>query len=285
MEFTEFLAEFKSDLQQYDSANLIEDMDIHRWVIEGMNRFGNLSTVPTSTVILINNRKGKLPTGFKSLKLALKCESCGCECEEENKDILLDSFIYSTKSTTDVLSNICKPCDREIKESYIEEKVYLRNGAKAKMYYNDLKWLKLVSYSKRDVDLTDCPNLNIKESPYEISINNGMMYTNFTKGNVYITYKGYPIGDDDFVLIPDSKRGHLQSYLEYYCKRKFMEKIMGNGDSGGNEVSMLQYYNNLELQHFANAKVDLKFKDMDLAIEGYKESLKKQSKFTMYNFG
>lgn len=283
MEFSEFLSEFKSSFKQYDTAGLIEDMDIHSWVVESLRRFGHLPTIATATTVHIKNRKGSLPEGFNSLKLAVKCELSDYECEEEDKDILLDYSIRKEISTNDIFWNSCNPCDREVKQSFIEEKVYLSMGKEAKFIYTNIQPLKLVSYLKKDVDSNDCFNLKIKNSPYEISINNGTLYTNFTNGTVYIVYNGFEMGEDGFIRIPESLRGHVKSYVEYYCKRKFMERLIESGDATANESTLLQYYTNLELQHFGNAKTDLKFKDMNMAIDAYKESL--GDRFKMYNFG
>ena len=51
MKFSEFLAEIKSSMKQYDSANLIYDVSVHNWVVDALKRFGNLPTIQIEKVL------------------------------------------------------------------------------------------------------------------------------------------------------------------------------------------------------------------------------------------
>ena len=74
IKFSNFLAEIKRSFRQYDSANLINDMDVYEWVIQGLNALNILPTIRIETVLNIKNNKAKLPDGFKSIYYAIKCE-------------------------------------------------------------------------------------------------------------------------------------------------------------------------------------------------------------------
>ena len=37
-------------MKQYDSANLIDDVSVHNWVVDALKRFGNLPTIQIEKV-------------------------------------------------------------------------------------------------------------------------------------------------------------------------------------------------------------------------------------------
>ena len=283
MKFSEFLAEIKSSLKQYDSANLIDEVSVHNWVIEGLKKFGNLPTDQIEKVLEIKNRKVALPANFRKLKLALKCTPDKYTCDEEDKDILQDMYFYKTRESSELSWNYCDPCEVTETESCIVEKIYFHNGRKANFYYKNPQWLTLTPHIKRDACTPDCVNFKIKSSKYEININNKTLYTNFASGIVYIIYRGFPEDEDGFVMIPETQNGWLKQYLEYNIKRRIIEDILGNSDNSTNEKTLYDIYLSNELQSFANAKTELKFKDLDLGIRNYRNKIKKE--FSIYNFG
>ena len=283
MRFSEFLAEIKASMKQYDSANLLDPLSIHNWVVEGMRRFGSIPTIQIEKSIEVKNRKASLPEGFKSLVLALKCEPYRYECDEKGQDVLQQYYFYKTWESSHTQHNICDPCESTETQSCIVEKVHFHNGGKAHFYYNQPTWLRLVNYMKKDVNLSDCINLRVKSSPYEISINNKTVYTNFNKGVIYMVYKGYEEDEDGFVIIPETNQGWLKQYLEYNVKRRIVEDILTNSDNTTNEQSLYQIYQSNELQSFSNAKTELKFKGMSIGIKNYQKKIKKE--LSVYNFG
>ena len=92
MKFEEFYSEIVSSMKQYDSANLIDKVSIYNWIEDALKRFGNLPTIQIEKVLEVKNKKASLPSGFKSLKVALKCEPHSYECTEEGKDILQNTY-------------------------------------------------------------------------------------------------------------------------------------------------------------------------------------------------
>lgn len=283
MKFSEFLAEIKSSMKQYDSANLIDDVSVHNWMVDALRRFGDLPTMQIEKVLEVQNKKAKLPSGFKSLKLAIKCEPYGYDTDDKGRDILQNTYFYKTIETSESNWDFCNPCPIEEKESCIVEKLYFHNGSKANLYYKNPQWLKLTSYLKRDICTKDCPNLKIKSSKYEISINNKTLYTNFSKGSVYMIYNGFEEDEEGFVIIPDTNQGYLKTYIEYFVKRRIIEDIIGNSDNSTNEMTLYQMYQSQEMQYFSLAKTELKFKDIEIGLKNYRNKIKKE--FTIYNFG
>lgn len=283
MEFKEFLAKIKSSLKQYDSAGLINDIDVLDWVEEGLKRFGNLPTTQIEKVIEIKNGKAELPHGFKSLRAAIKCSPYTYQACPEQEDKLIDMHFYKVIHQRDVEYDSCDPCD-VLKDSCIEEKVYLHTGGDpVTVYYNNPTWLKLVSYSKQDVCPSDCKNLRVKNSPYEISINKRMIYTNFTNGTVYLIYNGFEQDDDGYILIPETHTGWLETFLEYMVKRRIVEDIMSSGDATQGETTLYQMFRGEEVSAFNAAKGELKMRGINMAVNNYIRAI--NNKFKIYNFG
>lgn len=283
MKFSEFLAEIKSSLKQYDSANLIDEVDVYNWMIQAMRRFGNLPTIQIEKSLEVKNRKAALPEGFKSLKMALKCEPDRYECDQKAHDVLQQYYFYKTWETNQTEYSICEPCESTEKQTCVVEKVYFHNGGKANFYYKKPEWLELVSYTKKDVDLTGCMNLKVKNAPYQISINNKTLYTNFNSGVIYIIYNGFEEDEDGFVEIPETNNGNLELYLQYYVKRNIIEQILGNSDNTTNEAQLYTLFQTNELQYFSLAKTELKFKNIGIGLKNYAKKVKRE--FKVYNFG
>lgn len=283
MKFNEFLAEIKNSMKQYDSVNLIDDLSVHNWVVSAMKRFGNLLTIDIEKVIDVRNKKAQLPSGFRALKLAVKCEPYSYECDDKGRDILQDYYFYKTRESKETQWDICDPCCNTEKESVIVEKLYFKNGGKAKMYYRQPQWLRLTPHIQRDACTADCPNLKIYDSPHEININDKVLYANFKEGSIYMIYKGFEEDDEGFIIIPATDQDWLFEYLSYHVKRKLIEDLLSNSDNTSNEYSLYQLYKQNELDSFANARTELKFKNMKIGLQNYAKKVK--SEFNVYNFG
>ena len=283
MTFNEFLSEFKNSMKQYDRSNLIDDITVYTWVLDGISHFGLMPTINIEKIINIKNKKGSLPDGFKSLKLALKCEPYGYYTEEDSKDLLQSIYTYTVKTTDTTSWNNCDPCDTASCESTIVEKTYLHTGKPIEFYYRNPQLLSLTPYIKKEVCDKDCVNFKVKNSKYEININGKTIYTNFKDGNIFIVYRGYEEDDEGFVIIPDTDRGWFKEYLMYKCKRMLMEELMTNSDNTTNEATLYQIFLQNEREAFANAKTEFKFKNIKIGLSKYKKELKKE--FSIYNFG
>lgn len=65
---------------------------------------------------------------------------------------------------------------------------------------------------------------------YSYKIQNGIIYTNFENGNLMIAYRGYPMDDDGWLMIPDDEKYklalkfHLTYKIDYRNWRSWPEK-------------------------------------------------------------
>lgn len=131
----------------------------------------------------------------------------------------------------------------------------------------------------------DCPNLREVESPYEISINNKTIYTNFKEGTIFLVYNGLEEDEDGFLIIPetDTDEQWLNRYLLAKIKRMIIERILTNSDNNTNEQFLYKMYFEEEQNTYPKAMGELKMKKVMMGLNNYRRKIKKE--FSVYNFG
>ncbi len=282
MTFDEFLANIKNKFKQYDSVGLIDEMSVYEDALYAIKSLGLLVLEKNSTVVQIKNGKGKLPSGFSKLVSAIKCTPYEYECEDEPERILQSSYMSAVKDIKRTEWNGCNPCDETYSEEIIVENIYFHGKRKAHIKYNNPLYLKLATHVNKNMCEKECPNLKIKECPYEISIKGNTIYTNFKEGTIYITYKGFEEDDDGMVIIPESTMGHVEKYVNAYVSSELMFQMLANSDNTTNERTLYGELLRQVGEYKALAVTELKFKGMDRAINKYKKVIKKE--FNSFNF-
>lgn len=287
MLYSEFLANIKGSMEQYNSAGLIDDMSVYDYLVDAMNEISIVPSIRIEYILNIRNNKGKLPDGFKSLYSATKCEPFvyTLENEDPQKDLLLDIYHYKVRELKNQDWNFCDPCEITETNTCIVEKVYLHNNTRANFYYNNLEpiRLKLTSYVKKTSCDKDCTNFSVKESPYEISINQKTLYTNFKEGSIFIVYNGYEEDEDGFLIIPETKENNLEKYLRAYVKKEIIRKMLENSDATTNEQFLFQMYDQELTKYQTRAVGEYKMGKVMGSLSRYTNKIK--SEFEVYNFG
>jgi hypothetical protein len=274
MKLSEFIAEIETDFSSYTNSGDIDRLSIKRWVINELKRFGTNILTLEETVLDIKNSQAKLPENFRSLKLALKTEPLGWDLQSGNENDFvsfkrIETPAYFNQTTREYVTT----CHTKI----IEEVVTLGNSS-AKYYYGNTQWLSLTNTIKNKGYATNCLNLNpsIRNSfPHEININNQTLHTNFTTGSVYIQYYGYETDEDGEIIISDGWLGHLEKYLEYYCKARIAENLIANNKNPQSLQGLYQVYRQEADKYFSNAQTEWKFKALG---ENWHKKMKAQSK-------
>lgn len=283
MTFQQFTAEIRTDLQKFDSVGLIQDIDIIKEVYRGLQKFGKFPLVEFEKVITIRNNRGTLPSNFKKLDLAIKCEPF--EVASEEKDILLNTKIWSTLDRQSSTWKTCDPCDVTYTKDCIVEKVYLTVGAPpVKFYYNDPIILQLTDGMQPGTCTDTCKNKLVKRSPYEINIKNKTIFTNFKDGTVYVKYYGYPADENGFPHIPNSELGSMEEYLLNRVKLSIVERMFNNGDDTQSDRigSMLQRYEAKDRDLYLKAMTEYKMTDMLSSMDDYGQEIRRD--FEIYNY-
>lgn len=260
MTFNEFLAEIKNQMSQYFESGLIDDASVLTWVNKGLKKFGNTIMIYHETVVEIENSKGALPENFYSLKQALKCDKNFIECEnKQTEKILVKSLFWTDVQLKQKEWNICTgDCvENNVEEFTYREKTYI-DGAVFNRHYSRPVELKLSPSFKKSVCDNECFNKFRSSSPYEINIIGTTLYTNFKEGDVYLKYKGLELDEDGIVIIPDTSKGEIETYLTYFVKRNILEIIIANGDDV-NVANLFKYYLDAERMQLGLALTEAKF--------------------------
>jgi hypothetical protein len=70
-------------------------------------------------------------------------------------------------------------------------------------------------------------------------------------------YYGLPVDEEGNIDIPETPNGHLETFLEYFLKRRIAERLMANNDALGLQ-SLYQVYKQEENVSLRNASTELK---------------------------
>jgi len=257
-----FITEIRNSLKQYDTAGLIDEYSIIDWIYSGLRQFGNLITTKTEAVVDIVDGKGQLPQNFESLDYAILCEP-SCVESEYGRDYLQQAYFWKERVEKSDAWNKCGDCEKNYSEKTIVEKHYYHEKP-VKMHYKNPQPLKLSRFTKKDYYARGCRNLK-QDCKNEITLNNKIIYTNFSEGSVYMIYYGFET-DEDKPIIPDTPQGKLQVYLKYYVQRNLFETIWLNSDDANLE-NKIQYLVAQERQEFARAMADAR--NATLTIGGF----------------
>lgn len=257
------IEEIKSDLSKYADAGLIDENSLYRDIVLGLRRFGNDICEIQDKVVEVKNGSAELPKNFFYLRLAALCEPLGyktnCKTDVEFHH-LQSSHYYREKVIMTDKWNECDPCCNEVEENVIKENLYFKES-KVDFYYHNPQLLKLGKTFKKDNCISDCRNKLVKDNPNEININNFTLYANFPEGDIYIQYYGIPTNEDGSIEIPSTPNGHLETYIEYYLKRRLVERLMGNNDAQG-LANLYNVYKQEEQIALKNASAELKMKSL-----------------------
>lgn len=277
MTFQETLATLKSTFKSYDSVGLIDELSVYDWYLEALKEFGALPLELYEEVIEIKNGQGRLPDGFRKLVYAVKCEPF--TYETKHTDHLQQSRFWTERHEKSALWDNCDDCCITESEKYIVEKVYFRDY-ECDYFYKNPTPLRLTKGINRKMCTTDCANLSVKRSPYEINIVKGkILQANFTTGNVFLRYRGFEEDEDGFIEIPETFNGYLERYITDYIKAKLMENIIANGDATGGEQTLLGVYRQDARDNKIKAMTELKANNFGKeAITALRKRLKRETR-------
>ncbi|MCA9749014.1 MAG: hypothetical protein KC414_07900 [Romboutsia sp.] len=256
MTIDSFIADFKAENESYDSAGLIDEVSLYKWVLDAMKPFGSNIMELQDTVVEVKKSEAKLPDNYDSLCIAYKCDPRGYHVEDRYKNVVQESYMWTERVERSVKWNSCNPCCAEDEDKIITEKVYFKD-VEVNFYYHRPVLLRLGKSMKRDKCHAKCRNLIVRDCPHEIIINGKTLYSNFTEGDVYLQYYGIPM-EDNKPIIPEVGKGELEKYVDYYVHMKFFEKLLKNKDDE-NIITLFNYYVRKEEAQKGLALTDTKF--------------------------
>jgi len=244
MTLNEFIAEIESDFRSFSDSGSLDRVSIKRWVTNEMKIFGDNGLELKEQFLTVKNSAAELDPSFRSLKLALKVKPYGKKIKGE-LDELQNSFIYKRRIEHGAyFDEINMEYVTDCRTKIIEDVITIGNSS-AHFYYNKPEWLSLTKGIKKDKIAPTCMNLHPSiRNTYEnqINITGNILNTNFSDGSVYIQYYGFPTDEDGELVIPDTKIGALEKYLEAYVKSRIAENLIADNQNPQALGQLLQMY-------------------------------------------
>lgn len=201
-------------LSSYNTVNAIDDGEFPAYVAEVLRALGIGVYEEKEAVTKVEHFKAKLPKGFNILYAAYKCKPT-----LNSKDIIhpqggasvFNDITWEVLETSpgceiDVCTDNTKIIEKITVRQFVEEK------AVTVSLVNPIL-LRLSPNVKRTKCLNDCQNL-LATSAYEITIDDGFIYTNFDNDAIYMKYWALPLDEDGMPKIPDIE--HLERAIQWY---------------------------------------------------------------------
>lgn len=256
------ISEVKSDFSKYDDADLLDDDSMYRDIVNGLKRFGNDIMEIHETVVQVEDGYAELPETFYSLYFAYLCEPLGYSCESDVEiHDLQSSHFYKERTSYNRKWDECDACCEDLKENVIRENLYFKRNKVAEFYYRNPQLLSLGKTFNKNNCHSNCRNKLVRDNPNEIVINRFRLQANFNEGDIYMQFYGLPVDENGDIDIPDTKNGHLETYLEYHLKRRITERLMGNSDAKS-LANLYGIYSQHEQIALKNASNELKMKSI-----------------------
>ena len=251
----------KRFLSSYNAANLLDEGEFGVYAKEVLKDLGIGVYKESETITKVKNYKAVLPKGFSVLYAAYKCTP---SFDSKNTTHLQNTTSVFNDVTWELLEGGDK-CEIDCcREQGIIEKITVRQYVNEQTITGNLVnpiLLRLSPNVKRNKHSEDCENL-LASSPYEITIDNNFIITNFNNDYIYLKYYEFPLDENGVPLIPDIDE--VEKTIEWYIIYQIMLKWFMNGEVPDIQNRM-SYAENQYLVALAGSKYVLRlpaFSDM-----------------------
>lgn len=202
-------------LSTYGTANLIDEGEFPTYVKEVLRELGIGVYKEQDAVIKVKNFKAPLPKDFSVLYAAYKCTPSFNEKDRihpQGGASVFSDITWEVLGTTDGCEVDCCTNDSKIIEK-VTVRRYVETKAESSGSFTNPILLRLSPNVKADKCTEDCQNL-LASSAFEITINNGFIFTNFDKDHIYIKYWGMATDENGVPEIPDIEK--VEKAIEWY---------------------------------------------------------------------
>lgn len=267
MSVDDILSELRADLSKYDSAGLIDEISVYRWVEWALRRFGGAIAVTSEAVLPARNGSIDFPSDFFDLLAAYRVYPKVCEIPGGKAELaeLQHEIGFIERTERGFRWNSCTECCKEEFEKTITQKIYI-NSHEVRFHYERPEILYFGRGIRRDCS-ADKYRDRFDSDKYDLSVVGDKAYCKFD-GFVYIIYRATPKDENGLPYIPETQLGYLQDYVETYVKMKIYEKVAANGEMQG-AADMYKLYFQQEPSKFARAMKEAKMSQFSL--DDYRE--------------
>lgn len=213
----EIYDKIRRDFNSFGSTNLLDETEWASYVYEVLSRLGVGILKEEQAIVKINNSFiGDLPFDFKELYAAYKCTPSFSSQDniypQQVVKMWVDVACSTYKQTKDCEINCCCP-NQELVEK-IEMRTYIGGENRTMSFVNPIL-LRLSPNVRPDKRSGDCKNI-LYSSPFEITITDHSIITNFKNDCVYMQYYAFPYDEDRNPMVPDVEE--IKKAIEWWIK-------------------------------------------------------------------
>jgi hypothetical protein len=231
--FDELLNEVGTDFYIYNNENLIEPGQLIK-VVQKVNYELGLRIHGTKEVLLdIENKKLRLPNDFYVLNYAMLCGKYEVVSDalrgRQTENVVLDTTPTCT-SCSNLVENCC--CEK----TYTVE---CNTGESIHVMVVEKRQQDIRVYDEFE-KLMISPVKSISPNDDRLGgyIKNGYIYTNLSKGKVFINYQGNLEDDNGNLLVVDHPV--INEYYEYALKSRILENLFINGEDVVQKMQLIE---------------------------------------------
>lgn len=206
----EIIREFKNEMSSYFEKGMLDESLLYPVVSTCLSKMGMRILPVRKEVIKIESYKAELPCDFYK---AITLMGCGIVAGQDI-DLINTKLEEYYVTGLDVGSLNCDYCEDACGNVY-GIKQYVKGVTTV---YDELYPLK-VALDSKPFCAESC--FEYQRSNDEVSIKNGMIYTNFESGHIFIEYLTNLEGDQD-IMVPDHRTivEWIKMEMMYVCFRK-----------------------------------------------------------------
>lgn len=218
----------KRTLSSYKAANLIDEGEFPTYVKEVIRDIGIGVYREQDAVMRVKDYKAPLPDGFFLLYAAYKCTPYF-----DTRDLIHPQGTVSVFNdvTWELLKNDADSCEVDAcEDNKIIEKITVRQYIKEVPRVGELVnpvLLRLSPNVNRKKCTSDCQNL-LASSIYEITIDDGLIMTNFNNDMIYMKYYEFALDSNGVPLVIDDEK--VEKAVELYIIYQLLYKWWLNNE-------------------------------------------------------
>lgn len=269
------------DFGSFTQAQLIDEGMFYKDVKYILTLLGIMWFREAETVLEVKNYRAVLPTDFKLLDAAYSCQGNIVDTPQPD-GLVLQQITFDHYPTSDpdyhappCCGEGCAQPDDLIFNRHVLTVV--KRGDRLWQYHTP-KLLRIGNVNTKKSCTTNCANVFSTESD-TITIQGGVLYTNFREGSVFMRYHAFPIDEDTGLpLIPDDPI--IEKCLEMYIKANIIRNLWTNSEA--DVAQQVSYYDNLSREALLEAKHYTKLPTFQTMVNAIRLTRKRLNVYQLY---
>ncbi len=267
-------ARIKEELKSYFSTGVVDDLMFPIWTEDCLRELQRGSYKIEETVLTIQDFKTKLPPNFMYVR-----EAWLCTTTNPVEVPLPGATFHSVTQRIDFdipdgCQSSCDPCTPPRVD------VYYKTISNAIYTTSITSLMRPGKTTMKNYCAEDSPNLRASSiESFEIKDKN--LFTNFTVGEIYLTYYAKQFDEEGNLLIPENKK--IRNYIENYIKFKLFEQIWNSvTDETANQIERkVQFYDIRQQEAFTNAQVETRLRTPQQRVDSMKRVANSLNRFKL----